>query len=65
MDNKNMDLTILDLFARNNKRVNGLMNNIIETLSEEEWDKQFPSYWKSIHELCLHIFTADYDWLNI
>jgi uncharacterized damage-inducible protein DinB len=36
------------------------MNEIIKTLSEEEWDKQFSGYFKSIHELCSHIFIADY-----
>ena len=51
-------------FADYNKRANNQMNNIIKNISEEEWDKQFFSYWKSMHELCSHIFTADYGWLN-
>jgi uncharacterized damage-inducible protein DinB len=40
------------------------MNTIIKNISDEEWDKPFPSYWKSIHELCSHIFIGDYLWLN-
>jgi uncharacterized damage-inducible protein DinB len=39
------------------------MNTIIETLTEEEWDKQFPGYYNSIHVLCSHIFGADRRWL--
>jgi uncharacterized damage-inducible protein DinB len=40
------------------------MNTIIKNISDEEWNKPFPSYWKSIHELCSHIFIGDYGWLN-
>jgi uncharacterized damage-inducible protein DinB len=55
---------IFEGFADYNERANAQMNAIIKTISEEEWDKPFSSYWKSIHELCAHIFTADYGWLN-
>jgi uncharacterized damage-inducible protein DinB len=55
---------IFEEFANYNKRTNVQMNNIIKNISEEEWDKPFSSYWKSIHELCSHIFTGDYGWLN-
>jgi uncharacterized damage-inducible protein DinB len=40
------------------------MDNIIKNISEEKWNKQFPSHWKSIHELCSHIFFGNYTWLN-
>ncbi|MDR2447867.1 MAG: DinB family protein [Treponema sp.] len=53
-----------ELMTKYNKDVNKQLNEIIQTLSEEQWDKQFPSFWKSIHELCSHIFAADYRWLN-
>ena len=53
-----------ELMAKYNKEVNKRMNNIVQTLSEEEWNKQFPGYYKSIHELCSHIFVGDYTWLN-
>ena len=53
------------LIAKYNKEVNKKMNNkYIKTLSEEEWNKQFSGYYKSIHELCSHIFVGDYVWLN-
>jgi uncharacterized damage-inducible protein DinB len=52
------------LIAKYNKEVNEKMNNIVKILSEEEWNKQFSGHYKSIHELCSHIFVADCTWLN-
>ncbi|MDR1315778.1 MAG: DinB family protein [Spirochaetales bacterium] len=52
------------LLAKYNKAANEKMNNIVKTISEEEWNKPFKGYFKSIHELCSHIFIADYNWLN-
>ncbi|MDR3167701.1 MAG: DinB family protein [Treponema sp.] len=58
-----MDKNAFELFVEYNQRVNRQMNDIIKTLSEDEWNKQFPGYFKSIHELCSHIFIWDYTWL--
>jgi uncharacterized damage-inducible protein DinB len=55
-----MDKNTFELLVKYNKGVNQQMDNIIKTLSEEEWDKQFSGYFKSIHELCSHIFIRDY-----
>ena len=55
-----MDKNIFDNLSKYNKKVNQKMNEIIKSLSEEEWDKQFSGCFKSIHELCSHIFIADY-----
>jgi uncharacterized damage-inducible protein DinB len=52
------------LLAKYNKVANEKMNNIIKTGSEGEWNKTFNGYFKSIHELCSHIYIADYNWLN-
>jgi uncharacterized damage-inducible protein DinB len=52
------------LLAKYNKEANGKMDNIIKILSEEEWNKNFDGYFKSIHEICSHIYIADYIWLN-
>jgi uncharacterized damage-inducible protein DinB len=59
-----MDKDIFEAFSEYNKRANANMNSIIKKLSEEEWDKPFPTYWKSIHGLCSHIFLSDYNWLR-
>jgi uncharacterized damage-inducible protein DinB len=58
-----MDKKVFELLVKYNKEVNEKMNKIIETLSEEEWNKQFSGYYKSIHELCSHIFSSDRRWL--
>ena len=58
-----MNKNTFELLVRYNKGVNQQMDNTIKTLSEDEWDKQFSGYFKSIHELCSHIFFWDYTWL--
>ena len=55
---------IFEAFSENNKRANIDMDNIVKKLSEEEWEKQFSGYYKSIHDLCSHIYISDYTWLN-
>ncbi|MDR1388925.1 MAG: DinB family protein [Treponema sp.] len=55
-----MDKSIFEHLSKYNKEVNKEMNEIIKTLSGGEWDKQFAGYFKSIHELCSHIFIADH-----
>jgi uncharacterized damage-inducible protein DinB len=62
-EEKMTDKNIFKLLVKYNKEVNEKMNKIIETLSKEEWDKQFSGYYKSIHELCSHIFGGDRRWL--
>ena len=59
-----MNKSIFELLSKYNKETNNKMNEIIKTLREEDWDKQFSGYYKSIHELCSHIFIGDYTWLN-
>jgi len=58
-----MNKSIFELLAKYNKNVNEKMNGIIKNLSEEEWNKRFSGYYKSIHELCSHIFGGDHRWL--
>ena len=52
------------LMAKYNKETNVKMNNIIKNLSEDDWNKQFSGHYKSIHELCSHIYIGDCTWLN-
>jgi uncharacterized damage-inducible protein DinB len=59
-----MEQYTFSILAKYNKEANEKMNNIIKTLSEEEWNKTFNGYFKSIHELCSHIYIADYGMLN-
>jgi uncharacterized damage-inducible protein DinB len=59
-----MEKEIFELLGNYNKSANIQMNNVINKITEEEWNKTFPSFWKSIHELCSHIFIGDYGWLK-
>ena len=52
------------VLAKYNKITNELMNKIIKELLEEEWNKIFNGYFKSIHELCSHIYICDFNWLK-
>jgi uncharacterized damage-inducible protein DinB len=59
-----MDKIYFNLLVKYNKEANEEMNKIIKTLSEEEWNKKFPGYYNSIHELCSHIFHGDHRWVK-
>jgi uncharacterized damage-inducible protein DinB len=60
-----MEKYIFEVLAKYNKNANMKMNSIIEKLSEEEWNKEFDGYYKSIHELCSHNFWTGPNWLNL
>jgi uncharacterized damage-inducible protein DinB len=51
-------------YAKKNKSTNESMNNIIEKITEEEWEKEFTGYYKSIYELCSHIYSVDFNWFK-
>jgi len=53
-----------ELLAKYNKKANNLMNNVIITLTEEQWNKKFTGYFNSIHEICSHIYFWDYNWFK-
>jgi uncharacterized damage-inducible protein DinB len=52
------------LLANYNKITNDLMNKIIKNITEEEWNKKFGGYFRSIHELNSHIYICDFNWLK-
>ena len=53
------------LLAKYNKTVNEKMNEVIKTLSPEEWDKPLGGYFKSVRGLCSHIYVCDFNWLKL
>jgi len=53
------------LWAKYNKTVNEKMNEVIRTLSPEEWDKPMGGYFKSVRGLCSHIYICDFNWLKL
>jgi uncharacterized damage-inducible protein DinB len=59
-----MDKNVLVLFAKYNKTVNELMNAIIKTLNQNEWNKELGGYFKSVQGLCSHLYICDFNWLK-
>jgi len=59
-----MQKDILALFAKYNKTVNQKMNEVIKTLSKEEWDKDMGGFFKSVRGLCSHLYICDFNWLK-
>ena len=59
-----MDKLNFELLARFNKNANESMNKTIKNLSEEQWKKEFSGFFKSIQEICSHIYFWDYNCLN-
>jgi len=50
--------------AKYNSHVNNQMFSYISKLSDEEWKKEFPGFYKSVKLLCNHIYVADFNWLK-
>ena len=59
-----MDKLNFELLARFNKNANESMNKLIKNITEEQWKKEFSGYFKSIQEICSHIYFWDYNCLN-
>ena len=59
-----MDKRYFELLANYNKNVNNSMNEIIKSLTIDQWGKQFSGFYKSIQDICSHIYFWDYNELN-
>jgi uncharacterized damage-inducible protein DinB len=59
-----MNKETITLLARYNRAVNKIMDDIIKTLSPAEWDKNLGGFFKSVRELCSHLYVCDFNWLK-
>ena len=59
-----MEKRHFELLADYNKKANNSMNEIIKTLTEEQWKKQFTGFYKSIQDICSHIAYWDFNGFN-
>lgn len=59
-----MDIQTCKLLATYNQAANGHMNLLIEKLDGSQWSKDFGGYFRSIKDLCNHIYLADFNWLK-
>ncbi|MDR3166455.1 MAG: DinB family protein [Treponema sp.] len=55
---------IYTLLARYNQGANEKMNGYISSLTNDEWNHEFKGFFKSIRELCSHVYVGDYSWLK-
>ena len=59
-----MDVNTCKLLAQYNQLANQKMDNIIRNLSDTQWNREFTGYFKTIMQLCSHIYVGDYGWLK-
>jgi len=59
-----MDIKTCKLLAQYNQMVNQKMDSIICNLSNTQWNWEFAGYFKTIKQLCSHIYIVDYNWLK-
>jgi uncharacterized damage-inducible protein DinB len=52
------------VLAKYNRAANEGMDRVIKTLDADAWDKQFPAFFKSVRELCSHIYIVEFVWLK-
>lgn len=59
-----MDVKACRLLAQYNQVANQKMDGNIRALSSAQWDREFGGYFKTIKQLCGHIYISDYSWLK-
>jgi uncharacterized damage-inducible protein DinB len=59
-----MDIKTCKLLAQYNQVANQKMNGNIRTLSNAQWNQEFAGYFKTIKQLCSHIYISDYNWMK-
>jgi uncharacterized damage-inducible protein DinB len=55
-----MDKKTVSLLAKYNQAANEKMDASIKTLTSEEWDRNLGGFFKSVRELCSHLYVCDY-----
>lgn len=59
-----MDLETCHLLAKYNQFANNGMNSILSKLDNRQWNQEFGGYFKSVKELCNHLYISDFYWLK-
>jgi uncharacterized damage-inducible protein DinB len=59
-----MDSKTCRLLALYNQTANQKMDGLIRTLTEAQWNQEFTGHFKTIKQLCTHIYISDYNWLK-
>jgi uncharacterized damage-inducible protein DinB len=59
-----MDIKTCRLLALYNQTANQKMDGLIRRLTDAQWTREFNGYFKTIKQLCTHIYISDYNWLR-
>ena len=59
-----MDIQTCSLLATYNQATNVQMDLLLSKLDASQWKQGFGGYFKSIKEVCNHIYIADFFWLK-
>lgn len=59
-----MDIKTCRLLALYNRTANQKMDALIRMLTDEQWNRKFDGYFKTIKQLCAHVYISDYNWLK-
>lgn len=59
-----MDIKTGRLLALYNQAANQKMGALIHTLTDAQWNQEFTGYFKTIKQLCTHVYISDYNWLK-
>ncbi len=59
-----MDIKTCRLLAQYNQTANQKMDGLIHTLTDAQWNQEFTGYFKTIKQVCTHIYISDYNWLK-
>jgi uncharacterized damage-inducible protein DinB len=59
-----MDIKTCRLLAQYNQTANKKMDGLISMLTDGQWNQEFAGYFKTIKQLCTHIYISDYSWIK-
>ena len=59
-----MDIKSCKLLAQYNQLTNQKVNGFLRNLGEAQWSREFTGYFKTIPQLCSHVYISDFNWLK-
>jgi len=59
-----MDIKTCRLLVLYNQTANQKMDGLIRTLTDAQWNQEFAGYFKTIRQVCTHVYISDFNWLK-
>ncbi|MCL2092876.1 MAG: DinB family protein [Treponema sp.] len=54
----------VSLFSRYNEKANEGLCKVVSTLTDEEWNREFQGFFKTVRSICSHNYTVDIMYCN-